>query len=154
MILTWPNFWISPLFFFVRWKHCPVTWKNFTKMNGICTRNVVSSPNFHRLCVLIIHTFWYVNMPDVTTGDGRAFILSEHFEYSSVCSEHYSYYGLHRDLRLPQIVRLINTHILMYRHARCNCRLWQVLWFVGCFQPCSVFGTLYHHQIITDYVPN
>ena len=31
----------------------------------------VSSPNFHRLCVWLMYTFWNVNMPIVTAGYGR-----------------------------------------------------------------------------------
>ena len=31
----------------------------------------ISLPNFLRLCVWIIYTLWYVNMPNVTAGYGR-----------------------------------------------------------------------------------
>ena len=31
--------------------------------------------------------------------------------------------------KLSQIVCLINVHILICQHAKCDCRLWNVLWF-------------------------
>ena len=31
--------------------------------------------------------------------------------------------------KLSQIVCLINVHILVYQHAKCNCSLWKDLWF-------------------------
>ena len=31
-------------------------------------------------------------------------------------------------LKLSQNMCLINTHILIYRHARCNCKLWNAIW--------------------------
>ena len=35
----------------------------------------------------------------------------------------------HSFTKLSQNVCLIDTHILMYRHARCDCKLWNTLWF-------------------------
>ena len=35
----------------------------------------------------------------------------------------------HSFTKLSQKVCLINTHILMYWCARCNCKLWKVFWF-------------------------
>ena len=29
---------------------------------------IVSSPNIHRLCIWLMYTFWYINMPNVTAG--------------------------------------------------------------------------------------
>ena len=33
--------------------------------------SIVSLPNFPRLYDFSIHTFWYIDMPDVTTSNGR-----------------------------------------------------------------------------------
>ena len=35
--------------------------------------------------------------------------------------------------KLSQNVCLINTNILMYQHARCDCKLWKALWFYWVF---------------------
>ena len=51
-------------------------------------------------------------------------------------------------ITLSQNVRLINIHILVYRYARCECKLWKALWFY------IMFEVLYLHQILTDYVSN
>ena len=32
-----------------------------------------------------------------------------------------------KTVKLSQIVSLINIHILIHRHARCNCKLWNAL---------------------------
>ena len=45
--------------------------------------------------------------------------------------------------KLSQNVYLINTHILIYRYARCNCKLCKFLWF------CCVF--LAFSYIIDDH---
>ena len=36
-------------------------------------------------------------------------------------------------IKLSHNVCLIKTHILIYRHARCNCKLWKALWFYCVF---------------------
>ena len=38
-----------------------------TLLTALHVLSAVSLPNFHRLCVLSIHIFWYVDMSDVTT---------------------------------------------------------------------------------------
>ena len=45
--------------------------KNITKMNGIFVWFDIVSPNFYRLWVWLMYTFWYVNMLNVTAGYGR-----------------------------------------------------------------------------------
>ena len=40
-------------------------------MSGICVCYYISSSKFHGMCVSSIHTFWYIDMPDVTTSYGR-----------------------------------------------------------------------------------
>ena len=40
-------------------------------MTTIHVKSIVSSPKNHRLCVWLIHTIWYIDMPDVTTGYGK-----------------------------------------------------------------------------------
>ena len=42
-----------------------------TTLATIYVWSIVPSPNFHRLCVWLIYTFWYVIMPNVTAGYGR-----------------------------------------------------------------------------------
>ena len=39
----------------------------------------------------------------------------------------------HSFTKLSQNVCLINTHILIYWHARCDCKLWKLLWFYCVF---------------------
>ena len=56
-------------------------------------------------------------------------------------------------IKLSQIVCLINPHILVCRHAKSYCRVWNVIWF-----NCVFFGnfhmidTLYFHQTFTNCV--
>ena len=47
--------------------------KYITKMSGICVWYHISSPIFHRMCVWSIHTFWYIDMPDIAKSYGRFF---------------------------------------------------------------------------------
>ena len=47
-----------------------------TKMNGICVWKYISSPNFHRMYVYSIHTFCYIDMPDLSASYGRPFNFS------------------------------------------------------------------------------
>ena len=61
--------------------------------------------------------------------------------------------------KLSQIVYLINAHIVVYSHAKCDCRLWKVFWFncdIGNFYIYYyMFETLKLHQtfvIIYGYV--
>ena len=60
-------------------------------------------------------------MSDVTAGYGRAFDLIDFLWFL----QEGSYYSLRRSLKLSQIMRLINTHILTCRQARCDHWLWQ-----------------------------
>ena len=39
--------------------------------------------------------------------------------------------------KLSQNMRLINTHILIYQHVMCHCKLWNASWFY-----CVFFGVL------------
>ena len=39
----------------------------------------------------------------------------------------------HSFTKISQIMCLINTHILIYLHARCNCKLWKALSFYCVF---------------------
>ena len=39
----------------------------------------------------------------------------------------------HSFTKLSQNVHLVNTHILIYRYARCDCKLWNALWFYCVF---------------------
>ena len=49
---------------------------------------------------------------------------------------------LHICTKLSQNVCLINTQILVYWHAKCNCKLWKALWFY------CIFG--YFHTLLTS----
>ena len=69
-LLRRTDFFIFQFYFLVGWQHCFVCEKNTTNMNGICVWKYISLPNFHRLCVWWIHSFWYVDMPDVTATYG------------------------------------------------------------------------------------
>ena len=89
--------------------------KNIPKMNGICVFLVFSYIifhafmselyiyllNFHRVCVELMYTFYYVNMPDVTFC-----------EFSHVFNNH-SCLKCCIFAKLAQTVCLINIHIDM-----------------------------------------
>ena len=58
--------------FLDRSKTLPYVWKNITEMNNICVWKDIASPKFHRICVLLILTFWYIYMLDVTASYGTS----------------------------------------------------------------------------------
>ena len=125
MILMWPDFLFLALYFLCVGNTGFGLEIKITKMSHIWAGYIVSSWNFHRLCVLTIHTFWRVDMPDVISGYGIAFDLVDFLWFL----QEGSYYSLCRNLKLSQIMRLISTHILICRYVRCDRRLWQGLWF-------------------------
>ena len=64
-------------------------------------------------------------MPDITANYERPFdfiaVLSAFFLFI-----HVKYYIVTKH---SQIVNLVNVHILVYQHAKCDCMLWKLLWF-------------------------
>ena len=57
----------------------------------LCLKNYkryFSSPNFHRLCVLLMHIFWYVNVPNVPTSYEKLWYNCE-FLYFTTCLKRY-----------------------------------------------------------------
>ena len=65
----------------------------------------------------------------------------------------------HIPTKLSQNVYLINTHILIYRYTRCDCKLWNASWFYCVFKefsyiidenPCLEYCIF--HQTFTDCV--
>ena len=55
--------------------------------------------------------------------------------------------------KLLQNVRLINTRILIYRHARGDLKLWNALWFYSIFGYFHTLLTIFHDWIVV-YLPN
>ena len=43
----------------------------------------VSSPNFHRLCVCLMYTVWYINMPNVTSNFYKLYVKVEVYRNES-----------------------------------------------------------------------
>ena len=140
-----PDFWFSRPFFWAVRQYCLMSEKYITKISGICVWQHISSPNFHRMCVLSIHTFWCIDLLDVTKSYGRSFDFIAFFGYfSNIIDENlclkYSIF-----IELSQIMCLMNVHILLYQHAKCDCSLKRVLWFnciFGNFHTYNMFQTL------------
>ena len=44
---------------------------SFFRMNDICVWYHISSQNFHRMCVWLMYTFWYVNKSNMIVDYGR-----------------------------------------------------------------------------------
>ena len=66
-------------------------------MNDIRIYQHISPPNFHKLYVKLIHTFWYVNMPNVTAGYARFSVLMSFFRelsYIIISLKHYNFVNL------------------------------------------------------------
>ena len=50
-----------------------VSWVFLKKIDEYsCLKCFLFSPNFHKLCIKLIHTLWCVNMPDVTASYGSS----------------------------------------------------------------------------------
>ena len=71
------------------------------------------------------------------------------------------WYIVHIFTKLSQNVYLINKHILIYWHARCNCKLWNAILFYCVFSGILILfwrpfmsELLYPHQTFIDYVSN
>ena len=47
--------------------------KNIEKINRICVWKLISLSNFHRICVLSVHAFQYIDIPHVTASYGTLF---------------------------------------------------------------------------------
>ena len=68
-------------------------------------------------------------MPDVTANYGMPIDFIMFFcVYSDIIDEHLCLKCC-IFTKLSQFVYLINVHILMCQHAKCNCGLWKVLLF-------------------------
>ena len=66
------------------------------------SKSTVSSQNFHKLCVLLMYTFWNVNMANVTAGYGRfsdSIAFFKYFSYITTCLKRYNF--IKPDLRSP-----------------------------------------------------
>ena len=66
------------------------------------------------------YTHFDSDMPDVTVSYcifyESSYIIDEHS-----CLKYFIF------TKLSQIMCLINAHILVYQHAKCDCKLWEVL---------------------------
>ena len=82
-------------------------------------------------CVSNQYTFWYNYMPDVTASYGTPFVLLRLFGYFHTLLLCIDIRCLDRSIltKLLLIVYLINTHILIYQSAKCDCRLRNVILF-------------------------
>ena len=59
-------------------------------------------------------------------------ILLRFYVFSYIIDDH-SRLNFCMSTKLSQIVCLINVHILVCKHATCDCSLWKVLWFNAFF---------------------
>ena len=55
------EFWIFETVFVAGCKHCPMSEKNITQINGICVWYNIASSNRHRMCVYSMHTFFFIS---------------------------------------------------------------------------------------------
>ena len=74
---------------------------------------------------------WYVKLPNVTVSYRMSAIFLQFWRILYKIDE-YSCLKWSIFTKLPQIVCLINTHILICWNARCNYKLRKALWF-DCF---------------------
>ena len=93
----------------VFWFYCPF-WYFHTLLTTIHVWIIVSSPNFHRLFVSWMYTFWYVNMSNVTIGYGRlssliAFFFWE-FSYITTCLKRYIFIKTSQIMCLGRSVKI------------------------------------------------
>ena len=70
---------------------------------------------------------------------------------------HVHYYRPFMSKLLHQtFVSIINTQIFIYQYAKCDCKLWKILWFNWVFGDFQIlfykFGTLELHQTFTNCV--
>ena len=77
-----------------------------------------------------IHKFWCIDMPDVTANYGMHLDFIQFFLY---INDDHSCLNYCISTKNSLIMCLSYTHILIYRHARCDCRLWKVIWFFWIF---------------------
>ena len=80
----------------------------------------ISSLNFHRLCILSIHTFWYIYMPDVTACYGTSSDFIVFFWKLNAKFDDYSYLKCCIDIKLSLIMCLINKSSLVLL----ICQMW------------------------------
>ena len=100
----------------------------FTKLSQmVCLINMYILKCQHAKCdCLLWKVLWF------------HFLFLRIFHTITTCLKRYNF------IKLLQNVCLINTHILIYWHARCNCQLWKALGFY------YVFG--YFHTLLTSIV--
>ena len=92
------NFWHA----ICNWKLWNALWLYcLFKKNFHTYLTAVSLSNLHRLCVVLVHTFWYVDMPDVTAGYWRFADLIAFFGSSSYIIIFYIF------IKLSHIVSLV-----------------------------------------------
>ena len=102
--------------------HCFMSEKYHNNELHLC---LVSSPNFHRMYILSINSFEYINMVDVRLYVmEHPLILLRFWVFSNRIDEKRAFMSEILDLpKLSQIVCLINIHILICQHAKCACSL-------------------------------
>ena len=68
-------------------------------------------------------------MPDVTASFETPLDYVVYFKEFSYIIDNYSCLKYYIFTKLSQTVCLINVHILVCQHAKCDCKLWKVLRF-------------------------
>ena len=116
IILMWPKFWFSRLYL----------GKSKTLLKKYHKNGWHKTPSFHIIYVQLIFTFRHINMPDLTASYGTPLILLRLFGYFHDDHSCLNYYIF---IKLLQIICLINLHILVCQNAKCDCKLWKILWF-------------------------
>ena len=105
--------------------------------------------------IFLCPRFWYRYII-LVDPNGAGFLIS-----NTVFLTGWKQFPTHIFTKFSQNVYLINTHIFIYRHARCNCKLWSVPWICCIFltifiHNCQLFMSevLYLHQTVINCVFN
>ena len=119
LILTWPKLWFLRLFFSAGRKHCSMSHKKDRHLSLV---TYIFTKYEQNLCLINIH-----NIPDVTASYGKSLdfiaLLGIFLYYRQPLMSELFY--LHQTFT-DYVCN--NVHILVFQHAKCDCRLWLVLW--------------------------
>ena len=86
-------------------------------MCGICVWEHILSQNFYRMYVYSIHTFWYIDIPDVTASYGVPIDFIAFFRVFSYIFADNSLQNCCISTKLSLFVYLINTDMF-------KCQMW------------------------------
>ena len=95
----------------------------------------------------LIYTFWYINIPDVTTTYEMPF---DFIVFLGIFT-----YNL-RNLLQTFTIYVYNycTNFRISQHVRCDCKIWNVLWFYYVFYKvfCEISHIIENHSCLKCYI--